>query len=136
MTAAARSESRSGESSHLTPRLHHGYRWRPSAPAALAIAFMLTASCSSTAPKSAAQVEQDQVVANSVYAALNADPVYFFRHVEVRVDNGVAELSGYVWTTDAIYRARQIARGVPGVSRVDTHYLELERAGRNEGPTR
>jgi BON domain len=73
----------------------------------------------------------DEVLANAVYSDLNADPKYYFRHVDVRVDNGVAHLSGYVWTTDAIYRARTIARNVPGVTGVVTSQLELERNGRD-----
>jgi osmotically-inducible protein OsmY len=52
------------------------------------------------------------------------------------MDNGVATLSGYVWSTDAIYRARKIASEVPGVTRVVTSQLELERNGRNNGVTR
>jgi BON domain-containing protein len=73
----------------------------------------------------------DEVLANAVYSDLNADPTYYFRHVDVRVDNGVAHLSGYVWSTDAIYRARTIARNVPGVTGVVTSQLELERNGRD-----
>ena len=73
----------------------------------------------------------DEVLANAVYSDLNADPTYYFRHVDVRVDNGVAHLSGYVWSTDAIYRARSIARNVPGVTGVVTSQLELERNGRD-----
>jgi len=73
----------------------------------------------------------DEVLANAVYSDLNADTKYYFRHVDVRVDNGVAHLSGYVWSTDAIYRARTIARNVPGVTGVVTSQLELERNGRD-----
>jgi len=62
--------------------------------------------------------------------------MYFFRHVEVRVDNGIAHLSGFVWSTDAIYGARRIAQSVPGVTQVVTSQLELERNGRNSGVTR
>jgi BON domain len=79
------------------------------------------------------QENPDQLTADRVYAALNADPIYFFRHVDVEVDDGVADLSGYVWTTDAIYRARRIARTVPGVTRVVTSHLELEREARGPG---
>jgi osmotically-inducible protein OsmY len=71
-----------------------------------------------------------------VYVALNEDPTYFFRHVYVRVDDGVADLSGYVWSSDAIYRARRIARDVPGVRVVVTSHLELERNGITTGPAR
>jgi osmotically-inducible protein OsmY len=80
----------------------------------------------------------DEVLANIVYSELNADPIYYFRHVDVQVDNGVAHLSGYVWSTDAIYRARKIASQTPGVTRVVTNQLELERNGRSggSGPSR
>jgi osmotically-inducible protein OsmY len=82
------------------------------------------------------RVAADEVLANAVYSKLNADPIYFFRHVEVKVDNGVADLSGYVWSTDAIYRARAVTRQVPGVTGVVTSRLELERNGRDTGPAR
>jgi len=49
---------------------------------------------------------------------LNADPIYFFKHVEVTADGGVVQLTGFVWTPDAIYQAKRIARSVPGVTRV------------------
>jgi osmotically-inducible protein OsmY len=75
-------------------------------------------------------------VADTVYAALVADPTYFYRHVDVRVDNGVTDLSGLVWSTAAIYRARQIARDVPGVRQVVTNRLMLEREGRTNGTAR
>jgi osmotically-inducible protein OsmY len=80
----------------------------------------------------------DEVLAGAVYSALNADPMYYFRHVDVTVDSGVAHLSGYVWSTDAIYRARHIASQTPGVTRVVSNQLELERNGRSggSGPTR
>jgi osmotically-inducible protein OsmY len=78
----------------------------------------------------------DEILANTVYAELNADPIYYFRHVDVRVDNGVAHLSGYVWSTDAIYRARRVAGNVPGITGVRTNQLELERNGRDTGTTR
>jgi osmotically-inducible protein OsmY len=78
----------------------------------------------------------DEILANTVYSQLNADPIYYFRHVDVRVDNGVAHLSGYVWSTDAIYQARKIAMNVPGVTGVRTNQLELERNGKDTSSTR
>lgn len=75
----------------------------------------------------------DAILANTVYSELNADPIYYFRHVDVSVDNGVAHLSGYVWSTDAIYQARKIAMKVPGVTGVSTNQLELERNDRSSG---
>lgn len=96
--------------------------------------------CTTAAPRppaeTAVQAAADQQLSHDVYAALNADPTYFYRHVDVHVRDGVADLSGYVWSTDAIYRARQITRAVPGVTSVVTSRLELERAGRSNGQSR
>jgi osmotically-inducible protein OsmY len=96
----------------------------------------LGVACTSTAPRSSAQTDADAAVARHVYTALNADPIYFFSHVDVRVDQGVADLSGYVWSSDAIYRARRIAREVPGVTQVVTSHLNLEREGLGNGVAR
>jgi osmotically-inducible protein OsmY len=99
---------------------------------------MLAVACSTTPARSPtpAQTRGDEAVADRVYLALNADPTYFYRHVDVKVDSGVADLSGYVWSTDAIYRAWQIAREVPGVTRVVTNHLDLEREGLTNGRPR
>ena len=78
----------------------------------------------------------DEILASAVYSQLNADPIYYFRHVDVTVDQGVADLSGYVWSTDAIYQARKIAMNVPGVTGVRTNQLQLERNGKDTGPHR
>ena len=109
------------------------------------VAFLV--SCATSTPRQAtsasaegsASAERpgaDQALANTIYSQLNADPTYYFRHVEVRVDHGVAHLSGYVWSTDALYAARRIARSVPGVTGVATTQLELERNGQSTGVTR
>ena len=104
--------------------------------AVLTAILILCAACSTAPPRSPEQIRADDATAQQVYAALNADPIYFFRHVDVRVDDGVTDLSGYVWSTDAIYRAKQIARRVPGVKRVATNSLELERNGLTRGSAR
>jgi osmotically-inducible protein OsmY len=92
----------------------------------------LAAACASAPPKSPAQARADAATVDRVYAALNANPVYFFRHVDVSVDDGVARLSGVVWTTDALFAAQRIARGVPGVTRV-VNRMKLERAALRGG---
>jgi hypothetical protein len=114
--------------------------------AAVIVAAALTASCATPPPPApvatdaaravALQHDTEDAVASYISAKLNADPVYYFRHVNVTVDEGVATLSGYVWDTQAIYQARKIASEVPGVTRVVTSDLELERNGRNSGPAR
>ena len=116
-----------------------------STPALIAVAT-LTVSCSSAPPRAPEPSPEksmrselgatDEILANTVYSELNADPFHYYRHVDVRVDNGVADLSGYVWSTDAIYAARKIASKVPGVTGVRTSQLQLERNGRDTGPAR
>ena len=65
------------------------------------------------------------VTAEQVYDALNADPIYYFRHVGVHVQDGVVTLSGYVWEPRDIYRAQEVAARVPGVTRV-VDQMEIE----------
>jgi hypothetical protein len=115
-------------------------------PLALIAVATLAVSCSSAPPKPSVPIAvesmrtelgaTDEILANAVYSQLNADPTYYFRHVDVTVDNGVAHLSGYVWSADAIYAARKIASNVPGVTGVRTNQLQLERNGRDTGPAR
>ena len=87
-----------------------------------------TARAEPPAATTVAVVQRDGVTAQQVYTALNSDPTYYFRHVDVHVQQGVVTLSGYVWSTPAIYRARKIASEVPGVTRV-VDEMELERDG-------
>lgn len=68
----------------------------------------------------------DEALTKAIHAALEADPNHFFRHVTVRVDNGVATLGGFVNSSSAIHRARTIAGQVPGVTRVVSGNLTLE----------
>jgi len=94
--------------------------------------YCLSAFAQATAPPPTAQPAQgvagtsDEAITKAIYSGLNADPNHFFRHVTVRVDNGVATLSGFVHSSSSIYRARTIASNTPGVTRVVTSNLTLE----------
>lgn len=98
----------------------------------LLAALTLVAACSTMPPVSPRQARSDENTADRVYAALNADPTYYYRHVDVRVDAGVAHLSGYVWSADALFRAKKIAAAVPGITNV-VNEMELERQGQRGG---
>ena len=100
--------------------------------AAKLLVVTLVAACSTAPPKPPEQARAEELTAQRIYAALDADPIYFFRHVDVRVDGTVAHLSGYIWSADALYRAKRIAAQVPGVTRV-VNEMELEREGRRGG---
>ena len=91
-------------------------------------AAVFAAACASTPPKTAARVSADHLLADRVVTALDSDPTYYFRHVDVRADDGRISLSGYVWSDDAIRRAEQIASRVPDVTSVADE-LDLERDG-------
>jgi osmotically-inducible protein OsmY len=105
---------------------------RVGACAILAASAVMTVACSSAPPKSPERERADAATAERIYAALDATPIYYFRDVEVRVDNGVARLSGYVWTTDALYAAQRVTRRVPGVAAVRNE-MELERQANRAG---
>jgi osmotically-inducible protein OsmY len=100
------------------------------------LAVALSVYCASASPQgtvpptgNAAQdaaVTTDETLTKAVYSALNADRNYYFRHVHVSVDKGVANLSGYVDSGAAINRARTIAGKVPGVTGVVTNHLQIE----------
>jgi osmotically-inducible protein OsmY len=94
----------------------------------LAGSLALVVGCSTAPAPTPATARADQRIADRVSAALDADPIYYYRHVDVIVDDGVATLRGYVWSTYALYHAQQIARGVPGVIGVKDE-MELEREG-------
>jgi len=112
-----------------------GIKERGSVFALLAVIVGLATGCATTPPKSPEQERADTALAERVYAVLQANPIYYFDDVDVEVDDGVARLSGYVWSTDALYHAQMIARRVPGVTAVrDEMKLERE-ANRGGGDT-
>ncbi len=91
-------------------------------------AALLTVACASAPPRTATQAKADRALADHVQTALASDPTYFFRHVDVRADDGRVALSGYVWSDAAIRRAELVAGQVPGVTSV-VDELALERDG-------
>lgn len=76
-------------------------RWTAALIAAATLAVSRSAAPPRPTEPSAAAAARSEagatngILANAVYSELNADPIYYFRHVDVRVDNGVAHLSGY-----------------------------------------
>ncbi len=70
---------------------------------------------------------QDKQIAEQVYAQLKADHVDYYKHVTVSAENGVVTLGGTVATTEALNKAKKIARQVPGVTKVSDQ-MTMERA--------
>jgi osmotically-inducible protein OsmY len=102
--------------------------------AGLAIAAASAAlGCSMTPHKTEAQRAADKEIATEVSSALNADSKIFARHIDVRADDGVVHLGGYVWNDRDLYEAKQVAAKVPGVTGVVDN-MQLERGGSNNSP--
>ena len=105
---------------------------RKGARALVVVLAVAAGACATVPQKSPEQAAVDAATADTVYSVLNADEIYYYRHVNVGVDNGVVQLSGYVWSTSAMYHAKQLAGRVPGVIRV-VNQMELERNGNRGG---
>ena len=89
---------------------------------------MLVAACAADPPRSLEQRQSDTRAMQEFYASLASDQDYYYPHVTIWVDNGVAHLGGYVWNVQALYRAKDVASRVPGITSVVDN-LELERDG-------
>jgi len=104
-------------------------RWRTigSAVTCTGVAI-LAAACAVDPPRTIEQQQSDMNAMKEFYSRLDSDQNHYYPHVTIRVENGVAHLSGYVWNAQALYHAKDVASGVPGITSVkDT--LELERDG-------
>ena len=77
------------------------------------------------------QTPSDSRTAEDIDRRLKSDPYHLFRHVNVTVQDGVARLGGFVYSSDALEKAKQIARETPGVRRVDNE-MNLQRNGVND----
>jgi hyperosmotically inducible periplasmic protein len=82
--------------------------------------------CMSGPPKSAEERQADKALVENVQSALTSDKTLYARHISVRADNGVVTLGGYVWTTEELTAAPQIAQSVPGVTKV-VNRIEVDR---------
>ena len=78
--------------------------------------FGLAASCAPA--ESPEQAQADEATARRVYAALQADRLHFYIGLDVTVRDGVVYISALTFDPSVRDAATQIARGVPGVTRV------------------
>jgi len=81
-------------------------------------ALLLAAGCAHLPARSPGQVRADEATAARVYAALKGNPVHFYPALEVRVEDGVAYLTGLAFDGPDRDAATWIARDVPGVKAV------------------
>jgi hyperosmotically inducible periplasmic protein len=75
----------------------------------------------------------DKQTAQRVYDKLNADKVDYYKHVTVTAANGVVTLGGSVESAQALNKAKKIAGGVQGVTKV-VDQMEVERAPARPSP--
>lgn len=94
----------------------------------LLVVVAMLAACSAAPRRGDAQAGADAETAARVEGALTANPALFARHIDVAVERGVVHLDGYVWETEDLYLARNIAAAVPGVRAVSSQ-MELLRGG-------
>ena len=84
-------------------------------------------------PRTAAQKEADKEIADRVDNALQTDHQLYAKHIIVRANNGVVQLTGYVWESPDLLEAQRVAEGVQGVAQV-VNDLELQRNGLGDSP--
>ena len=88
---------------------------------------ILVAACAADPPRTLEQQQSDMNAMKEFYTRLESERDDYYPHVAIRVENGVAHLSGYVWNEQALYRAKDVASGVPGItSVVDTLELDVD----------
>ncbi len=80
------------------------------------------------------QTPNDARTAHDIDARLKADQYHLFRHVTVSVQDGVAHLSGFVYSNDALAKAKQIAGDTPGVTRVEDKVTLKRAPDNNQAP--
>jgi osmotically-inducible protein OsmY len=102
--------------------------------AALAVALLGSLlACEHTAPRTDAQKQADQAIAERVDNALQADRLLYAKHIVVHAENGVVRLTGYVWESPDLIEAQRVAAATEGVTGV-VNDLELQRNGLGDSP--
>ncbi|HEV2229297.1 MAG TPA: BON domain-containing protein [Steroidobacteraceae bacterium] len=88
--------------------------------------LLLAAGCAQLPARTPQEVQADAALADRVQAALSADTMFYFRHVDAASERGVVTLTGYVGTREAKYEARKLATNAGAVRVVDLIKLYRE----------
>ena len=86
---------------------------------AAAIALLLGACAANSHHKSTGEYVDDTAIGAKVKSALVASSETKARDIDVNVNKGVVQLSGYVDNANEVAAAQRIASNVSGVQRVD-----------------
>lgn len=85
----------------------------------LAMTLIATAGCSSTPQReSTGQYFDDSVITGKVKAALFNDPLTKATEINVETFKGMVQLSGFVSSENAAFKAVELTRGINGVKSV------------------
>jgi hyperosmotically inducible protein len=99
----------------------------------VAIAALALAGCTPTrTQKSFGETVDDGTITAKVKTALIEDPTTEARDINVDTRRGVVQLNGFVASDPGRTQAARVARGVPGVTRVENN-LTLQREVRTAG---
>jgi len=85
----------------------------------------LTGCKQETAPRTVTEEQIDQKLTEEVKAAFGRSPAFKFPDVQVAAFKGKVQLSGFVQSDDQKSSAETIAKGVPGVVKVENS-IELK----------
>jgi osmotically-inducible protein OsmY len=83
-----------------------------------ALAAVPLTGCVSNVPDQSVVAAQDDAITADVYAALQHDPRVTESDIDVRTNQGIVRLSGFVVSTDSVGVAASVARTVKGVRSV------------------
>jgi osmotically-inducible protein OsmY len=89
--------------------------------AAMAVGWatmILGLGCSSTPPESPEQAQTDEATARRVYSALESDRLHLYIGLDVQVRDSVVYISALTFDPTVRDAATDIARRVPGVTKV------------------
>jgi osmotically-inducible protein OsmY len=93
------------------------------------LALSIAACATAQPPRTAEEKLADRQLADAVAQKLSEDPNIYAVHIDVSARAGVVTLSGYVFESNDLFAAPQLAAKVPGVTSV-VNQMSLEIMGR------
>jgi osmotically-inducible protein OsmY len=101
-------------------------QWNVRIRSLLACCLLLTAACAEGPPRTPDEIQADTALSARLHAALGADTVFYFAHVDIAADRGVVTLTGYVQTHEAKFQARRLAKAAGATRVIDLVKLDRE----------
>jgi len=92
----------------------------------LTCCLLLMAACAESPPRTPDEIRTDAALSARLHAALSADTVFYFAHVDIAADRGVVTLTGYVQTQEGKFQARRLAQAAGATRVIDLVKLDRE----------